>query len=164
MKKLLLIICSLAMTVPALAKDDPATKGEYDLLCGAKDEKEPPFEIVKDAPPPPHLADGQSRVYFIRRDFTIVSTVRTYADGRLLGATRKHNYFFVDLPAGQHRFCASGRVKMAGRALLGLDLQPGQSYYVSQDMVRGLSLSELNAEEGRSQVAKSKLTRLTAKK
>jgi hypothetical protein len=116
-------LCALAAALfiavplsPALA----ASKDTYAVLHGTE----------------PALGDGQGRVYFYRDGGFMGAAVQPliYVDGTAGGRSKPGDYFFVDLPAGDHKISTDTEKEEA----INVTVVTGQTMFVKTEVTMGL--------------------------
>jgi hypothetical protein len=98
---------------------------------------------------------------------TLAGAVQTKAaiDGKWIGANLGNNYFFVQLPPGEHFLCS----KAENNSILTLDLEAGKTYYVRQEISLGTTKARnfavlMDDEKGAKEMAKCHPSVSTEKK
>jgi hypothetical protein len=86
------------------------------------------------------------------------------ADGKWLGASMDGTYFFAFIEPGEHHLCATGHLPFwKGVGLHQLNAKAGETYYFFVNIVAAgdhavLTLSQVDSDEGRELVARSKFS------
>lgn len=138
---------------------DKAAISAAEAGCGPQDAV---FEVTPDDAR--HLTaapeSDKALIYVVERAQGIM---RFGADGKWIGALKPGTYFFTSLNAGEHHLCVSGHLALwKGLSLHSLNAKAGETYYFLVRVLGGgyneLSLSELDPDEGKDLVARSKLS------
>jgi hypothetical protein len=91
------------------------------------------------------------------------------ADGKWLGALKGGTYLSASLEPGEHHLCAIGHLPLwKGLSLNQLTAKPGETHYFFVHIVSGggydeLTLTEVNADEGKQLVARAKFSDFRSK-
>ena len=111
----------------------------------------------KEFSPPP---EGTAGLYIYRNSSfggALKKTIRI--DGRIIGETAPHTYFYTTLKPGMHELATESEFS---DNTLSIDFQPGKNYFVQNYIkfgafVGGAGLEQVSEEEGRKGVAECKL-------
>lgn len=104
--------------------------------------------------------EGMSGLYIYRNSSfggALKKTVRV--DGKIIGETAPHTYFYTTLKPGVHELATESEFS---DNTLSIDMQPGQNYYVHNFIkfgafVGGAGLKQVSDEEGQKGVRECKL-------
>jgi len=135
----------LALTLAALSYTSIAHASKKHILPDSCGDTKAEFEIDKgdetlNSSP---IASGNFRIYFIEtydKHFGMPTIqTRFAADGKWLGATKNNTYFFVDLPAGEHKFCFSVKDRDQFVGMQTVNGEAGKTYYLESkfDLILG---------------------------
>jgi len=120
------------------------------------------FEVTSDDArhPTPTPESDKALIYVVER---AQGVMRFGADGKWLGALKPGTYLFASLDAGEHHLCVTGHVALwKGLSLHSLNAKAGETYYFLVRVLGGgyneLTLSELDPDEGKYLVARSKFS------
>jgi len=120
-------------------------------------------ESIHPTPPP---ENRKAMIYVVQR---ATGTFKFGADGKWLGALKGGRYFHVTVDPGEHHLCVKGRLPLwKGLSLHQLNAKPGETYYFFVHMAAGggyneLTLTQLDPDEGKELVARSKFISSQAK-
>ena len=111
--------------------------------------------------PTPAPDNGKALIYVVQRT---TGTFKVAADGKWLGALKGGHYFYTTVDPGEHHLCVKGHLPLwKGLSLHQLNTKQGETYYFFVHVVAGggyneLTLTELDPDEGKELVARSKFS------
>jgi hypothetical protein len=144
---------------------DKAAITVAEAACGPQDVQ---FEVMPDDSrhPTPTPENNKSLIYVVEK---ATGVMRFGADGKWLGALKPGTYFFASMEPGEHHLCVTGHSLNGplplwkGLSLHALDTKAGEIYYFFVRVVAGggydeLTLSQVDADEGKELVARAKFS------
>ena len=144
---------------------DKAAISAAEAGCGA-DSIELSVTTDESKHPTPAPENGKALIYVVQR---ATGTFKFGADGKWLGALKGGTYFYTSVDPGEHHLCVKGHLPLwKGLSLHQLNAKPGETYYFFVHMLSGggyneLTLTELDQDEGKELVARSKFSSSHAK-
>jgi hypothetical protein len=115
---------------------------------------------------PTPAPENEALIYVVQR---ATGTFKFGADGKWLGALKGGSYFYATVDPGEHHLCVKGRLPLwKGLSLHQLNAKQGETYYFFVHLLSGggyneLTLTELDQDEGKELVARSKFSSSHAK-
>lgn len=95
-----------------------------------------PFKVSTDKKQHPQpKADADSALIYVLNDSNVVKSLATLSvDGTWIGATRRHDYFTMTIPAGKHTLCSEFHLWQThiDPGALKIDVEAGRIYNVEQ--------------------------------
>ena len=144
---------------------DKAAISSAEAGCGP-DNTELSMTTDESRHPTPAPENGKALIYVVQR---ATGTFKFGADGKWLGALKGGSYFYATVDPGEHHLCVKGHLPLSkGLSLHQLNAKPGETYYFFVHMLSGggyneLTLTELDQDEGKELVARSKFSSSHAK-
>lgn len=137
---------------------DKAAISAAEAACGPSDVG---FKVTADDSrhPTPSPESGKAAIYVVQRAGGVM---KFGADGKWLGASKNGSYFFAFIDPGEHHLCVTSHLPLwKGLWLHELNAKAGETYYFFVHVVAGgghnvLTLTHLDADEGKELVARSK--------
>ena len=155
-----LVFAIVLLSLPALAQDSAAAVAG---LSGCGDPKLK-FEVKPSSwKNPAQPEQGKALVYFIEEDINtnfVTHTSRADIDGKSIGATHGHSYFYFSVDPGVHHICATTQFGVSSEenltAVAHFTAEAGGVYYFeiknlswSQPGAHDASLFPLDSDEGK---------------
>jgi hypothetical protein len=144
---------------------DKAAISSAEAGCGP-DSTELSMTTDESRHPTPAPENGKALIYVVQR---ATGTFKFGADGKWLGALKGGSYFYATVDPGEHHLCVKGRLPLwKGLSLHQLNAKQGETYYFFVHVLSGggyneLTLTELDQDEGKELVARSKFSSSHAK-
>jgi hypothetical protein len=139
---------------------DKAAISAAEASCGP-DNHELSVTIDESRHPTPSPENGKAVIYVVQR---ATGTFKFAADGKWLGALKGGTYFYAVVDPGEHHLCVKGHLPLwKGLSLHQLSAKTGETYYFFVHVVAGggyneLTLTELDSDQGKELVARSKFS------
>jgi hypothetical protein len=157
--KTIVAVVLLTFSCCALGQDKAAISAA-EAACGPPDAE---FEVMPDGSQHPTMTPESNKalIYVVER---ATGVMRFGADGRWLGALKPGTYVFASMDPGEHHLCVTGRLPLwKGLSLHALNAKAGETYYFFVHVVAGggyneLTLSQVDADEGKELVARAKFS------
>ena len=148
----LLVCCAFGQDKAAISVAEAGCGPDNSELSMATDESRHPT---------PAPDNGKALIYVVQR---AAGTFKVAADGKWLGALKGGHYFYAAVDPGEHHLCVKGHLPLwKGLSLHQLNAKQGETYYFFVHVVAGggyneLTLTELDPDEGKELVARSKFS------
>ena len=158
--KTMIAIFSLSLLSCCAFGQDKAAIAAAEAGCGP-DNLDLSVTTGESKHPTPGPDNGKAMIYVVQR---ATGTFKFGADGKWLGALKGGTYFYTAVEPGEHHLCVKGYLPLwKGLSLHQLHAKTGETYYFFVHVINGggyneLTFTELDPDEGKELVARSKLS------